>query len=75
MLAVAVALASVLVRTPEPARAAPAKRVLVLGFDGADSQVTERLLEAGKLPNLAKLRDSGSYSSLMPTNPAEISPA
>ena len=34
---------------------APPGRVVILGFDGVDSQVVEQMLAAGRLPNLAAL--------------------
>jgi predicted AlkP superfamily phosphohydrolase/phosphomutase len=46
-------------------------RVLVLGFDGAAAQVTERLLEEGRLPNLSALRERGGYARLATSNPAQ----
>ena len=46
-------------------------RVVVLGFDGADARLVERWMGEGKLPNLAKLRDEGSYAPLLPTNPPQ----
>ena len=46
-------------------------RVLVLGFDGAASQITERLLGEGRLPHLAALRDRGGYAPLATSNPAQ----
>jgi predicted AlkP superfamily phosphohydrolase/phosphomutase len=51
---------------------APAKvrKVIVLGLDGLDPVLTERLMAEGKLPNLAKLRSSGSYHRLRTTFPA-----
>jgi len=49
------------------------KRVIVLGLDGLDHGLTERLLSEGKLPNLAALRDEGCFRSLGSTLPP-ISP-
>lgn len=49
------------------------KRVVVLGLDGLDYQLTRRLLDAGKLPNLAQLRDTGNLNPLASTLPP-ISP-
>lgn len=46
-------------------------RVVVLGFDGADHRLVAQLLEAGKLPNLSKLAERGSFSPLRPTIPAQ----
>ncbi|HOU37221.1 MAG TPA: alkaline phosphatase family protein, partial [Candidatus Omnitrophota bacterium] len=47
------------------------KRVVILGIDAMDAAVTERLLNEGRLPNLAALRNAGSYSRLRTTVPAE----
>lgn len=57
-------------RPPRPPRVA---RVVVLGLDGLDHGVAERLLAAGKLPNLARLRDRGCFRPLASTLPP-ISP-
>jgi predicted AlkP superfamily phosphohydrolase/phosphomutase len=45
------------------------KRVVVLGLDGMDHGLTETMLEEGKLPNLARLRDQGSFKPLGTTVP------
>ncbi|HEY0593552.1 MAG TPA: alkaline phosphatase family protein, partial [Thermoanaerobaculia bacterium] len=45
--------------------------VIVLGFDGADAALTERWMNEGKLPNLARLRAMGTYRPLTPTLPAQ----
>lgn len=47
------------------------QKVIVLGFDGVDAQYTERWMNEGKLPNLAKLRANGTYRPLLPTTPAQ----
>ncbi len=46
------------------------KKVIFLGLDGLDPKLTERFLLEGKLPNLAKLKEQGSYSRLRTTFPA-----
>lgn len=46
-------------------------RVLVLGFDGADANTVQRMMDAGQLPNLSKLRQQGSFAPLGTTTPAE----
>lgn len=53
------------------ALSAPAERVVILGFDGVDPHITETMLEAGELPNLARLKDSGSYQHLGSSNPPQ----
>lgn len=63
----------ILWRTARRGRAyAPAKvrKVIVLGLDGLDPRLTERLMGEGKMPNLSKLRSSGSYHRLRTTFPA-----
>lgn len=47
------------------------QRVIVLGFDGVDARYTEQWMNEGKLPNLAKLRQSGTFRPLRPTLPAQ----
>jgi predicted AlkP superfamily phosphohydrolase/phosphomutase len=49
------------------------KRVVILGLDGLDYGLTERLLSEGKLPHLAALRDQGCFKPLGSTLPP-ISP-
>ena len=46
---------------------------MVLGLDGLDHKLTERLLAEGKLPHLAALREQGDFKSLASTLPP-ISP-
>lgn len=59
------------------ARKAPAKarfrRIVILGLDGLDHGLTTSLMEEGKLPNLARLREMGGFQSLSSTLPP-ISP-
>lgn len=45
------------------------KRLIVIGFDGQDPQLTDRFMAEGKLPNCAKLAAMGSYSRLQTTFP------
>jgi len=49
------------------------KRAVILGFDGMDPELSERFIAEGRLPNLAKLRDQGTFRKLSTTYPA-ISP-
>lgn len=46
-------------------------KVVVIGFDGADARLVEAWMDAGELPNLARLRAEGTYSPLAPTNPPQ----
>jgi predicted AlkP superfamily phosphohydrolase/phosphomutase len=43
----------------------------VIGLDGLEPSIVESMLERGELPNLARLRQSGSYSRLKTTYPAQ----
>ncbi|TDI98334.1 MAG: nucleotide pyrophosphatase [Caldithrix sp.] len=49
---------------------AKTERVVILGLDGLEPTITERMLDEGKLPNLKKLQAQGSYSRLQTTWPA-----
>jgi predicted AlkP superfamily phosphohydrolase/phosphomutase len=47
------------------------RKVIVVGFDGVDANFTERWMNEGKLPNLARLRAEGTFRPLLPTTPAQ----
>ena len=49
------------------------KRVVILGLDGLDYRLTQRLLSEGRLPHLARLRARGGFAPLASTLPP-ISP-
>jgi predicted AlkP superfamily phosphohydrolase/phosphomutase len=49
------------------------KRAVIVGFDGMDPELAQRFINEGKLPNLAKLREDGTFKKLRTTFPA-ISP-
>jgi len=49
------------------------KRAVILGFDGMDPELADRFMQEGKLPNLAHLRDHGTFRKLRTTCPP-ISP-
>jgi len=49
---------------------AQVKRAVILGFDGMDPELTERFISQGKLPNLARLREQGTFRKLHTTFPA-----
>jgi len=46
-------------------------KMIVLGFDGVDAELTEQWMDEGHLPNLARLREQGTFSPLLPTNPSQ----
>ncbi|MBI3931873.1 MAG: alkaline phosphatase family protein [Acidobacteria bacterium] len=54
----------------KPARRAQ-QRVFIMGFDGMDPTLTRRFMDEGKLPNLKKLAESGTFSTLGSTQPSE----
>ncbi len=47
------------------------KRVIVLGFDGLDYELTRTLMQAGRLPNFARLAKSGGFAPLTTTIPPQ----
>jgi len=47
------------------------KKAIVIGLDGLEPTIVESMLERGELPNLARIRKSGSYSRLRTTYPAQ----
>jgi predicted AlkP superfamily phosphohydrolase/phosphomutase len=49
------------------------KRLIVVGLDGQDPQLTDRFMKEGKLPNFKKLAETGSYLPLKTTFPS-VSP-
>ena len=66
----ALAAALFLLAAAAPA-AEPPKKLIILGFDGADANLTQKWMDEGKLPNLAKLRGQGTFSPLRPTIPSQ----
>src|SRR5438067_8670738 len=54
-----------------PLAAHAGQKVIVLGFDGVDAKYTEKWMNEGKLPNLARLRAEGTFRPLRPTVPAQ----
>jgi predicted AlkP superfamily phosphohydrolase/phosphomutase len=49
----------------------PARKLVILGFDGADAKLTERWMDEGKLPHLAELRRQGTFAPLLSTIPSQ----
>ncbi len=47
------------------------KKVIILGIDAMDPQITEQLMQEGKMPNLSYLKRTGTYSRLKTTMPPE----
>ena len=48
---------------------AKTKRVVIVGLDGLEPTLTEKFLEEGLLPNLAKLKEQGGYQRMGTTCP------
>jgi predicted AlkP superfamily phosphohydrolase/phosphomutase len=46
------------------------KRLIIVGFDGQEPRITEKLMAEGKLPNYSKLAEQGGYSRLRSTFPS-----
>ncbi len=53
------------------ADAAPKGRVIILGFDGMDPEITGKMIAAGELPNFAKLMKQGAFEPLASSNPPQ----
>ena len=58
-------------RTHHISRKSRVRRVLILGLDGQDPNLTERMMSEGRLPNFQKLYETGSYLRLGTSLPAE----
>lgn len=48
-----------------------AERVVIVGLDGQDPELTEKWMNEGLLPNFSRLRESGTFARLGTTLPAE----
>jgi predicted AlkP superfamily phosphohydrolase/phosphomutase len=46
-------------------------KVIVIGLDGLEPTIVDRMLQRNELPNLARLRDTGVYARLRTTYPAQ----
>lgn len=47
------------------------KKVVVIGFDGMDPGLCEKMMDSGQLPNFNTLRGSGGYRRLGTSNPPQ----
>lgn len=47
------------------------RRVILLGFDGAESRIVKNMMEAEKLPNLSKIMGQGGFHKLTSTIPPQ----
>ena len=57
--------------SPESATRPFAKRMIVLGFDGMDYDLTRRFMEQGLMPNLKRLAETGHFQSLATSIPPQ----
>jgi predicted AlkP superfamily phosphohydrolase/phosphomutase len=53
------------------ARRPVGRRVVVLGFDGMDHELTAQMIQTGRLPGLARLAATGGFSALGTTVPPQ----
>ena len=58
------------IRRRRSLRRAKVKKVIVLGLDGLEPTICERMIERGELPNFKKLMEAGSYRRLGTSSPA-----
>jgi predicted AlkP superfamily phosphohydrolase/phosphomutase len=49
----------------------PGKKVIVIGIDGMDPRLSEKMMSEGQLPNFDKLRKQGGYSRLGTSMPPQ----
>lgn len=59
------------IRGSQALAAARVRRVVVLGLDGQDPELTEEFMQQGLLPNFARLRERGTFVPLQTTLLAE----
>jgi predicted AlkP superfamily phosphohydrolase/phosphomutase len=52
-------------------RTPPGRRVIVLGFDGLDYDLTRQLMAAGRMPAFARLASAGTFAPLGTTIPPQ----
>jgi len=58
-----------LIRGRRAYRRSKAERLVIVGLDGLDPRLVERMMAENKLPNFARLRETGAYSHLQTTTP------
>ena len=59
------------IRGSQALEAARVKRIVVLGLDGQDPELTEQYMREGLLPNFSRLREQGTFLPLQTTLLAE----
>ena len=58
------------VRQKTPPQEPKIKRAVIIGLDGLDPDLTRRFMDAGRLPNMQRLAEAGSFNKLGTTCPA-----
>ncbi len=58
------------IRRKKTPRRPSVRKAVILGLDGLDPVICEKMMDAGELPNFSKLRDKGSYRRLRTSTPA-----
>ena len=53
----------------------PKGKVVLLGFDGMDYDLTKEMIDKGLLPNLKKLSENGSFAPLLSVFPPDSIPS
>lgn len=66
-----VALVVLFPRSTAPTKESQRQRIFVLGCDGMDPVLAERLMDEGRLPNMARLRAKGGFSPLTTSMPPQ----
>ena len=59
------------VALPGSARAGNSSGVFIMGVDGMDPEILERLIGEGKMPNFKRLAQEGSFQRLGTSNPPQ----
>lgn len=57
-------------RLPSP-QTGRERKLLILGIDGLDARITERMMADGELPNLRRLRNTGGFRAVTSTIPPQ----
>ena len=68
---VAMAVVAAVVAGACGSRAPVGRKIIVLGFDGLDYDLTRQMIASGRLPGFARLAETGGFSSLGTTIPPQ----
>ena len=56
---------------PRRPSARAGKKVIIIGIDGMDPRLSEKMMNDGKLPNFAKLSNQGGFRALGTSTPPQ----